>query len=117
MFYLMNPQILPSVRLADSVVIEPPYVHKRRKTDEYILYLIKRGAMYLQEDGVPMNLQPGDVCVLDPACTHEGVKASWCEYFYIHFRHSSIRRIDENGMEDFRKMLLENRRSSIQSNI
>ena len=41
MFYLMNPQILPSVRLADSVVIEPPYVHKRRKTDEYILYLIK----------------------------------------------------------------------------
>ena len=117
MFYLMDPGILPSVRLADSVVIEPPYVHKRRKADEFILYLIKRGVMYLQEDGVPITLQPLDVCILDPSCTHEGLKASWCEYFYIHFRHPSIRRIDENGMEDFQKMLLENRRSSIQSNI
>lgn len=117
MFYLMDPHILPSVRLADSVVIEPPYVHKRRKADEYILYLIKKGAMYLQEDGNPLTLLPGDVCVLDPACTHEGRKASWCEYFYIHFRHPSIRRIDESGMEDFQRLLLENRRSSIQSNI
>ena len=73
MFYLMNPQILPSVRLADSVVIEPPYVHKRRKTDEYILFLIQKGAMYLQEDGVPTYLQSVAVCVLAPACTHEGV--------------------------------------------
>ena len=117
MFYLMDPRILPSVRLADSVVIEPPYVHKRRKADEYILYLIKRGAMYLREDGTLLTLQPGDVCVLDPECTHEGVKASWCEYFYIHFRHPSIRRIDETGIEDFQKLLLENRRASIQSNI
>ena len=72
MFYRMDPGILPSVRLADSVVIEPPYVHKRRKADEYILYLIKRGVMYLQEDGAPITLQAGDVCILDPACTHEG---------------------------------------------
>ena len=65
MFYRMDPGILPAVRLADSVVIEPPYVHKRRKADEYILYLIKRGVMYLQEDGAPLTLQAGDLCILD----------------------------------------------------
>ena len=117
MFYLLDPGILPSVRLADSVIIEPPYVHKRRKADEYILYLIKRGAMYLQENGTPLTLQAGDVCILDPAYTHEGLKSSWCEYFYIHFRHPSIQRIDESRTEDFQKLLLEKRRSSIQSNI
>ncbi len=117
MFYRMDPRILPSVRLADSVVIEPPYVHKRRRADEYILYLIKRGVMYLKEDGTPFTLQAGDVCILDPAYTHEGTRASWCEYFYIHFRHPSIQRIDEKEIGDFQKMLLENRRSSIQSNI
>lgn len=117
MFYLLDPRILPSVRLADSVVIEPPYVHKRRRADEYILYLIKRGVMYLQEDGIPLTLQPGDICVLDPSHTHEGRKASWCEYFFIHFRHPSIQCIDETKVEGFQKMLLENRRSSIQSNI
>ena len=117
MFYLLDPGILPSVRLADSVIIEPPYVHKRRKADEYILYLIKRGAMYLQENGTPLTLQAGDVCILDPAYTNEGLKSSWCEYFYIHFRHPSIQRIDESRTEDFQKLLLEKRRSSIQSNI
>ena len=117
MFYLLDPGILPNVRLADSVIIEPPYVHKRRKADEYILYLIKRGAMYLQENGTPLTLQAGDVCILDPAYTHEGLKSSWCEYFYIHFRHPSIQRVDESRMEDFQKLLLEKRRSSIQSNI
>lgn len=81
MFYRMNPRILPSVRLADSVVIEPPYVHRRRKADEYIVYLIKKGVMYLEEDGRAVTLQPGDVFVLDPRFTHVGVKASWCEYF------------------------------------
>ena len=65
MFYLMDPGILPSVRLADSVVIEPPYVHKRRKADEFILYLIKRGVMYLQEDGVSHNAAAA-------GCVHTG---------------------------------------------
>ena len=101
MFYLMDPGILPSVRLADSVVIEPPYVHKRRKADEFILYLIKRGVMYLQEDGVPITLQPQDVCILDPSCTHEGLKASWCEYFYVKSRViiEIIHRYREEGIE------------------
>ena len=76
MFYRMNPRILPSVRLADSVVIEPPYVHRRRKAGEYIVYLIKKGVMYLEEDGRAVTLQPGDVFVLDPrvyACGSESL--------------------------------------------
>ena len=61
MFYRINLQYLPSVRLADSVVIEPPYVHRRRKADEYIVYLIKKGVMYLEENGETVTLQPGDM--------------------------------------------------------
>ena len=115
MFYRMNPRILPSVRLADSVVIEPPYVHRRRKADEYIVYLIKKGVMYLEEDGRAVTLQPGDVFVLDPRFTHVGVKASWCEYFYVHFRHPEIEPFEEE--KGFQKLLLENRQESIQSDI
>ena len=75
MFYRINLQYLPSVRLADSVVIEPPYVHRRRKADEYIVYLIKKGVMYLEENGETVTLQPGDMYVLDPRYIHVGVKA------------------------------------------
>lgn len=76
MFYRMNPRILPSVRLADSVVIEPPYVHRRRKADEYIVYLIKKGVMYLEEDGRAVTLQPGGcICTGSPvyACGSESL--------------------------------------------
>ena len=90
MFYRMNPQILPSVRLIDSTIIEPPYVHKRRKSNEYIVYLIKRGIMYLIEGDNEVTLRPGDVFVLDPHFTHFGREASWCDYFYIHFKHADI---------------------------
>lgn len=117
MFYRINPAILPSVRLADSVVIEPPYVHRRRRLDEYVLYLIKRGAMYLREDGLPLTLEPGDVCILDPSRTHEGVKASWCEYFYIHFRHPECELFDETQLPSFEETLLGERNASMQSNI
>ena len=115
MFYRINLQYLPSVRLADSVVIEPPYVHRRRKADEYIVYLIKKGVMYLEENGETVTLQPGDMYVLDPRYIHVGVKASWCEYFYVHFRHPDMEPLEEEtGLQ---KLLLENRQASVQSDI
>lgn len=115
MFYRMNPLILPSVRLADSTVIEPPYAHCRRKADEYIVYIIKKGIMYLKEGEREAILRPGDVFVLDPHFTHEGFKASRCEYFYIHFRHPETEPFEEDG--SFREFLLRNRQDSIQSDI
>lgn len=107
MFYRINLQYLPSVRLADSVVIEPPYVHRRRKADEYIVYLIKKGVMYLEENGETVTLQPGDMYVLDPRYIHVGVKASWCEYFYVHFRHPDMEPLEEETEKGLQKLLLE----------
>ena len=117
MFYRINLQYLPSVRLADSVVIEPPYVHRRRKADEYIVYLIKKGVMYLEENGETVTLQPGDMYVLDPRYIHVGVKASWCEYFYVHFRHPDIEPLEEETEKGLQKLLLDNRQASVQSDI
>ena len=112
MFYRINLQYLPSVRLADSVVIEPPYVHRRRKADEYIVYLIKKGVMYLEENGETVTLQPGDMYVLDPRYIHVGVTASWCEYFYVHFRHPDMEPLEEETEKGLQKLLLENRHLS-----
>ena len=50
MYYEINGNILPQVRLADRAVLEPPYVHKRRKPDEFILYVMTRGTLYLKEN-------------------------------------------------------------------
>lgn len=115
MFYEMDCSILPSVRLADRTIIMPPYVHRRRKADEYILYLIIKGAMYLEENGKRLELVPGDMYILDPAYEHVGTRASWCEYYYIHFTHPAMTRLQHKDSM-LRNSLAKKRREALQEN-
>lgn len=112
MYYEINGNILPQVRLVDKAVLEPPYVHKERRVDEYILYIMTKGTLYLQENGKKYILKEGDVILLDPAYVHGGLKASGCEYFYIHFRHPQITRRRESS--GFREKCLRTRSESLQ---
>ena len=112
MYYEINGNILPQVRLVDRAVLEPPYVHKERRTDEFILYIMTKGTLYLQENGKKYVLKEGDVILLDPDFVHLGLKASYCEYFYIHFRHPQIKRRRENS--SFMEKCLRARSESLQ---
>lgn len=76
---------LPMITLVDEVTIAPPYVHYKRKPNEFILYYIYDGEMYLTEDTTEYILKPGDTILLDPSRTHYGREASICHYIYIHF--------------------------------
>ncbi len=104
-FYQIKADLLPMIRFVDDTIIEPPYVHRKRKAGEYIMYFIKRGEMYLKEDGAPLTLKEGDVCILDKDRTHEGVAASVCEYFYVHFMHPEIALMEEEDAVAIEKML------------
>ena len=84
-FYRINAQMLPKVNFVDETEIRPPYVHRKRRAGEQILYFIRHGEMHLLEDGKPLILKPGDVCLLDKDRTHEGTKATTCNYYYVHF--------------------------------
>ncbi len=89
-YFQYNCRMLPEIRLADTAAIEPPYLHKRRMPGEYILYLIRRGEMYLSENETLYHLLPGDLLFLEPDRTHVGRKATSCEYYYVHFRYESL---------------------------
>lgn len=112
MYYELNGNILPQVRLVDKAVLEPPYVHKRRQTDEFILYIMTKGCLYLQENSRSYELTEGDVILLDPDFVHVGLEASSCEYYYIHFRHQQISRRWENS--SFMEKCLRKRSESLQ---
>lgn len=112
MYYEINGNALPQVRLVDRAVLEPPYVHKRRKTEEYILYVMTKGTLYLKENGKNYELKEGDVILLDPDFVHQGNQASNCEYYYVHFRHPQIRRKREDAA--FWQRCLQYRSDSLQ---
>lgn len=112
MYYEINGNILPQVRLVDRAVLEPPYVHKKRKPDEYILYVMKKGTLYLKENGRDYVLKEGDVILLDPDLVHEGIRASDCEYYYVHFQHPQVRRRREDA--EFMRRGMKARSESLQ---
>lgn len=99
MYFMIDSRSIPQVRLVNETAIEPPYVHRRRTPHEWIIYMIKKGEMELEEDGVAYHLIPGDLLVLSPEGQHEGTKATCCEYFYIHFQHADIRAVEADEQQ------------------
>lgn len=84
-YYTYIPNSLPSIHLADTAHIKPPYVHFRRQSADYILYFILSGTLYLREGNARYTLVPGDYLLLDPHFEHEGLQTSICSFTYIHF--------------------------------
>ncbi len=114
-FYCIPSDGLIRVRFVDQTIINPPYIHTKRKAGEYIVYIIKHGEMRLREDREILTLKPGDFCILDKDRTHEGLKATECDYYYIHFSYPEFRLIQEPG-DEIMKRLLHTRQDTLKSN-
>ena len=104
MYYVMDSRILPQVRLADYFILKPPCAHKKRVPHEYIAYLVEKGELFLKEDGITYHLQPGDFILLNPESYHEGKLITYCEYYYIHFRHERLSMVSGEGAEMHERM-------------
>lgn len=107
---------LPKIRLMNSVIIRPPYIHYKRKPDEYILYIIKKGAMYLKVGDERYELLPGDFLLLEPNVIHEGYETSYCEYYYIHCKWNQLMKTEFPTLEDKLDYILMKRNNSLKSN-
>ncbi|HWT74118.1 MAG TPA: AraC family transcriptional regulator [Mobilitalea sp.] len=116
MLFQFNADYLLKIRLMNSATIQPPYIHNRRKADEYIIYVVKKGKMFLLENHIKYTLKPGDFFILDPEFTHEGYQASYCEYYYIHFRHDEITKIEYASDQERIMSIITRRNDSLKSN-
>lgn len=67
-----NADLLPRVRMLGRINYTEPWIHFSRTIDEYVLYVIRDGNMYLQEDGIFYHLKAGDFFLLEPGLCHEG---------------------------------------------
>ena len=90
LFYKMDSTYMPVVKFTNKVSVKPPHIHIKRQTEEFILYFVLSGEMYLKEGSREYALKPGDMLILDPHLVHCGTKASSCTYFYIHFYHDRM---------------------------
>ncbi len=103
--------VLPRVRMMGRVRYHEPWCHFSRVIDEYILYVIRDGDMYITENGVPAHLKAGDCFLLEPNLPHEGYQAASCDYYYAHFKHERIKRAEDDALA--MEAMKENRRKSL----
>ncbi len=87
--------VLPRVRMMGHVRYSEPWMHFSRQIDEFVLYVIREGNMYIKEDGVEYRLTAGDFFLLEPGLLHEGFEKATCDYYYAHFSHSALKRVGD----------------------
>jgi len=116
MFFEIDLNIIPKVRYIGHVTYNFPWIHFERVIDEFILYIIESGEMYIEEDDKKHHLLPGDCFLLEPNKLHRGYKEACCSYYFIHFKHSSLitSSLNKDKICDY---LLEERTNSLSSDI
>lgn len=106
-----NADLLPRVRMLGRINYTEPWIHFSRTVNEYVLYVIRDGNMYLQEDGIRYHLKTGDFFLLEPGHCHEGYQRATCNYYYAHFTHPAMAAVADE--EAAMAQLAEKRRLSL----
>lgn len=75
-----------------------PWVHFARTSNEYVLYVLRDGDLYLEEAGIRYHLTAGDLFLLEPELFHIGYQRATCDYYYIHFTHPEMNRAADDMM-------------------
>lgn len=111
----LNADIIPSVRLVGHVSYNKPWKHFTRTTDEYLLYVVKSGELYIKEGVTEYCLKKGDLLILEPNIQHYGFKESICHYYYIHFKHPKIKWVKNKSDNEILKEFINKRKESLAS--
>lgn len=74
-----------SILTMGHISYDAPWKHFPRCTEEYILYLVESGDLYIEEAGVRYHLGPNTALLLEPGKLHQGYQAACISYYYIHF--------------------------------
>jgi YesN/AraC family two-component response regulator len=112
----IDTNIVPSVRLIGHVSYNKSWRHFTRTIDEYLLYIVKSGELYIKEGDVEYCLRKGDLLLLEPNIEHSGFKEATCHYYYFHFKHPKIECASNKTYDEVSKELIAKRKHALSSN-
>lgn len=103
-------KILPKITLAGGSSLRATSLAKNvsRVTDEYVLYLITDGEMFVTEGDRDYHLKKGDCFLFEPGIFHYGTKESYFNIIFIHFKHPDVIRTEKEDGEWERELAREN---------
>jgi YesN/AraC family two-component response regulator len=109
-----NLDFLPKITCFGFVSYKESWMHFKRKTDEYIVYIIKKGELYIKEGDHKYELKKNDFLLLQPNRMHIGYEKACCDYYYIHFKQEEMPDVSK-PLDEIVKEILKKRSESLDS--
>ncbi|ERJ13070.1 AraC family transcriptional regulator [Haloplasma contractile] len=113
LFYLQKDKFFPNVESIGLSNKLQGFKHKKIHNDDYMIYIVKDGDLYIMENQDEYHLTAGDVFILEPNKTYMGYKKSSCQYFHIQFMSEFSFQVLDNDENSFTKMFINNRKKSL----
>ena len=120
MFFELNLNSVFKIILLGKEKLTPPHQHVARYSPEHIMYVVTDGELLLNESGKNISLIKGDIYIFKKGTYHKPLRATDCEYYYIHFETDSFKELDvteneyysiiKSKQEKYLKAALNNRR-------
>ena len=107
---------LPNVRFIGFISYKTPWKHFNRTSDEYILYFVNNGSLFIEEENVRHQLKKGSYIILEPGKFHTGYQSSPCDYYYIHFKNPSLLNVDNDIAQQYISQVMTERDAEIMGN-
>ncbi len=104
-----NAYLLPSITLIGKNLSQTPHQNSRRISEDYIWYLVTDGELYINESGNNHVLKKGDCFLFEPKLLHYGIKPSYHQFYYVHFRSPALAALELSDEEWFAKAALDNK--------
>ncbi|MGL4374551.1 MAG: AraC family ligand binding domain-containing protein, partial [Turicibacter sp.] len=116
-YFKMNLSQLFNVTYMGQCKFDEDWVHFARRTDTYVLYFVKEGDLFIEEEGTKYHVKEGEYLLLEPNKFHVGYKSSAITYYFIHFTNSDFTCMGDYTLEMVEKDIVSRRLVSLASDI
>lgn len=117
MAFYLRAERFPRSSFMQRIVYPEGWVHFPRIANEYILFIIKEGILYISEDNIKYELHSGDMLLLEPGHFHVGYQGSYVDYYFIHMPSDTFRYIPLETNEEISNCFLQNKYSYFKANL
>lgn len=105
--FCLSTEAFPKVSFIGRTVHEA-WFHFPRIPNEYILFILNSGSLYLKEDDIFYELHSGDMLLLEPGHYHVGYKAAPVDFFFLHMPKETFSTIEFKLDAELKDFMLKN---------
>lgn len=110
MYFCYKTNTIPRISYMNQTTTGPDWMHSPRVLQDYVLIIVTKGELFIEENKDRYHLKAGDYLLLQPSLMHEGYQEAACEYYYIHISADTFTSFDCSQFGDVVKVISDNKR-------